>query len=128
MIWILVAFVGGIWAGVQLTKLFHEDMVRKILKDAGVSNTDLRRAQEHIRKQIAEENTPREVDIKVEQHSGHYYAFRKSNDEFLGQGEDYVHLLTALQRRLGTNCTVNLDYTVARDIKGSPAVESTRVE
>jgi hypothetical protein len=120
IVWILLALILGIWIGVELSKLFHKEMIKQILKDAGVSNHDLQQAQRHIQTQMYEEQTPTEVDINVEQHSGCYYAFRKSNDEFLGQGEDYVTLLTALQRRLGTKTSVNLEYDVAKDIPGFP--------
>ncbi len=111
-----------------MSKIFHRELIKQILKDAGVSNHDLQKAQRHIQQQIIEDTTPQEVNINVEQHSGCYYAFRKENDEFLGQGEDYVTLLTALQRRLGTKTSVNLDYSVARDIKGFPEVKGTKVE
>jgi hypothetical protein len=117
---ILLALLAGIWIGIQLSKIFHKEMIKQILKDAGVSNHDLIQAQRHIQTQMYEEQTPTEVDINVEQHSGCYYAFRKSNNEFLGQGEDYVSLLTALQQKLGTKSSVNLDYEVAKTMKGFP--------
>lgn len=125
---VCAGFALGIITGVNLSKIFHREMIKKILEEAGVSNHDLHQAQRHIQAQLAAEQAPTEVDINVEQHSGCYYAFRKSNDEFLGQGEDYVTLLTALQRKLGTNHTVNLDYSVARDIPGFPEVKGTKVE
>lgn len=126
--WILLAVIAGIWIGIQLSKIFHREMIKQILKDIGVSTQDLVRAQMHIQQQIKDESKPQEVDVTVEQHSGCYYAYHKHTDEFLGQGEDYVHLLTALQRKLGQGCTVNIDYAMARDIKGFPQIESTRVE
>ncbi len=125
---ILLALLAGIWIGIQLSKLFHKEMIKKILKDAGISNHDLIQAQRHIQTQMYEEQAPTEVNINVEQHSGHYYAFRKETDEFLAQGPDYVNLLTALQQKLGTKTSVNLEYDVARDIKGFPEVKGSQVE
>jgi hypothetical protein len=117
--WILLAVIAGIWIGVELSKIFHAEMIKKILKDIGVSTEDLARAHQHIQKQLADSEPPTEVNINVEQHSGCYYAFRKETDEFLAQGPDYVNLLTALQQKLGNNTVVNLDYEVAKTMKGS---------
>ena len=118
--WILLAVIVGIWIGIQLSKIFHRQLIQQILKDIGVSNYDLQQAQRHIQQQLSEESTSKEVNIKVEQHSGCYYAFHEQTDEFLGQGEDYVTLLTALQRKLGSKASVNLTYDVAKDIPGFP--------
>ena len=118
--WILLAVIVGIWIGIQLSKIFHRELIKQILKDIGVSNYDLQQAQRHIQQQLSEESTSKEVNIKVEQHSGCYYAFHEQTDEFLGQGEDYVTLLTALQRKLGSKASVNLTYDVAKDIPGFP--------
>jgi hypothetical protein len=117
--WILLAVIAGIWIGVELSKIFHAEMIKKILKDIGVSTEDLARAHQHIQQQLADSKPATEVNINVEQHSGHYYAFRKETDEFLAQGPDYVNLLTALQQKLGNNTVVNLDYEVAKTMKGS---------
>jgi len=116
---ILIALLAGIWIGIQLSKLFHKEMVKQILKDAGVSNHDLIQAKRHMQTQMYEEQPTTEVNINVEQHNGHYYAFRKETDEFLAQGPDYVNLLTALQKKLGNKTSVNLDYEVAKTMKGS---------
>ena len=118
--WILLAVIVGIWIGIQLSKIFHRQLIKQILKDIGVSNYDLQQAQRHIQQQLSEESASKEVNIKVEQHSGCYYAFHEQTDEFLGQGEDYVTLLTALQRKLGSKASVNLTYDVAKDIPGFP--------
>ena len=118
--WILLAVIAGIWIGIQLSKIFHREMIKQILKDIGVSTADLARAQQHIQQQLIDSAPSKEVNIKVEQHSGCYYAFHEQTDEFLGQGEDYVTLLTALQRKLGSKASVNLTYDVAKDIPGFP--------
>ena len=118
--WILLAVIAGIWIGIQLSKIFHREMIKQILKDIGVSTADLARAQQHIQQQLTDSAPSKEVNIKVEQHSGCYYAFHEQTDEFLGQGEDYVTLLTALQRKLGSKASVNLTYDVAKDIPGFP--------
>ena len=120
IVWILFALILGVWIGVELSKLFHKTLIKQILKDAGVSSQELVKAQQHIQTKIYEEQTATDVPIKVEQHSGCFYAFHEQTDEFLGQGEDYVTLLTALQRRLGTGSSVNLTYDVAKDIPGFP--------
>ena len=118
--WILLALILGVLIGVELSKLFHKALIKQILKDAGVSSQDLIQAQQHIQTKMYEEQTATDVPIKVEQHSGCYSAFHEQTNEFLGQGEDYVTLLTALQRKLGTGSTVNLTYDVAKDIPGVP--------
>ena len=117
--WILLALLAGIWIGLQLSKLFHKEMIKNILEESGVTRQELHKVNNHTRELMQQQN-PQEVNINVEQHSGHYYAFRKENDEFLGQGEDYIHLLTALQQKLGSNTVVNLDYEVAKTMKGYP--------
>ena len=47
------------------------------------------------------------VEVKLEQHGGQIYAFRKDNDQFLGQGVDRDTLIARLNQTMKP-CTVNV--------------------
>ena len=64
----------------------------KMLKDAGVTNKELDKFINHWAPELGierEEVTDEDrIEIKVERHGEVLYAFRKDNNQFLGQGTD----------------------------------------
>lgn len=79
---------------------------RKILQDLGVTNEQLLRLKERAELELADlqaefDKTKAEpeypvIEVKLEQHQGQIYAFRKDTDQFMGQGPDRESLLKRL--------------------------------
>lgn len=99
MIEILLALIAGIWIGKTVTNAWNQWTFMEILKDLKISEQDLRR----LREQQFPEDSPAAADpvveIKIEQHQGQLYAFRKDTDEFLGQGTDRDSLIARIAER-----------------------------
>lgn len=106
-------FILGCVVGYRLSTRIHVQGFRHILNRLNVSNQDLIRA---IRKdaspelmaelELIEQQVPEEpraetvVEVKLEQHQGQIYAFRKDNDSFLGQGADRDSLIDRLNQTM----------------------------
>jgi hypothetical protein len=120
LLYIILGFVVGFYLGkimmrVQLTLAFI-----MMLKDLKISEQDLRNLQNKLKGELdpeaAAENSSEELDvieIKLEQHSGVIYAFRKDNDQFLGQGANQEDLV----RRLGEKMR-NVRLLISREDGG----------
>jgi uncharacterized membrane protein len=90
-------FIAGVVVGAAIgwraSLVLYREVIQDLLVKAGVDNKDLLKI-----KQAAEaDNSSADVAIKVESHSGHLYAYRKDNDEFLAQGADKDSLLAAIK-------------------------------
>lgn len=118
--WITIAviFALGFYAGHKLASAFHIRLFKMILEDLKISNEDLIRV---ARNNAAEFITPEQeqklkdieqaglekIEIKVEKHGEMLYAFRKDNDQFIGQGTSREDLIEAMAQRLrNVHCTV----------------------
>lgn len=110
LLYIILGFVVGFYAGkilmrVQLTLAFI-----MMLKDLKISEQDLRDLQNKLKGELDPEAAVEKssedlevIEIKLEQHGEQIYAFRKDNDQFLGQGstqEDLVHRLGEKMRNV----------------------------
>lgn len=105
-----VSFAVGWFLGSKFTSLWLHTTFREILKDLGVTEAQLRTMAEkngvpisHL-PQSAEPQLP-VVEVKLEQINGVIFAFRKDNDQFLGQGPDREQLIQRLTENL-TNVRV----------------------
>lgn len=91
-----VGWVVGSWFTAIKQALAFKD----ILKDLGVTTEQLTKLKDRMDLEEEEESqTPaREtvVEVKLEQHSGIIYAYRKDNDQFLAQGNDRDKLIEHL--------------------------------
>lgn len=108
---LLIVFGLGWYLGYKLSAVFHLRLFKMILEDMGIDNKKL---VEFARKTGAEFITPEvdeqfkaieedgleQIEIKVEKHSNTLYAFRKDNDQFLGQGSTKEDLIESMGQRL----------------------------
>jgi len=117
---VIAAVVMGFVWGWRTSTRVHLEGFRHILRSLNITNEDLIRS---IRKTASPEllerldliqsQTPSEsqrdsiVEVKLEQHGGQIYAFRKDNDQFLGQGADRDSLIDRLNQTMKP-CTVNV--------------------
>ena len=85
---------------------------REILKDLGVTDQQLKdlASSKGLDMPLVDADSSQEqqrpvVEIKIEQHQGILFAFRKDNDQFLAQGTDREALIQRLTENL-TPCRV----------------------
>ena len=91
--WITLAvFFGlGLWVGCRVTAAVDRAVFKSLLEELGIGNKQLialaKKHNMNLPGVIPEEAADglEEIEIKLEQHSGVIYAFRKDNDQFLGQ-------------------------------------------
>jgi uncharacterized membrane-anchored protein YhcB (DUF1043 family) len=115
MIEIIIALLVGIWIGRTVTNVINQWTFSKILEDLKVTDRQLM----ELRDQIDGEDTAEIVEIKLEQHQGQLYAFRKDNDQFLGQGPDREQLIQRLKSTFAGKTTV-----VVREEDGADLIKS----
>ena len=107
---IIVAFV-GILIGWTASKRVHLDGFRQLLRALKVTEEDLLRAMIKIQSREwqldADEGYKDDtiVDVKLEQVGTEIFAYRKSDNQFLGQGQDSQTLIERLNQNL-TPCKV----------------------
>ena len=103
---IFVGFIIGYIAGKAVANWTNTMAFRELLKDLGVSDAQLQKVKARIDRNLQDATgAPEEVDltpmeIKIEQHQGQLYAFRKDNDQFLGQGKNREELIEHLKQNL----------------------------
>ncbi len=106
-----IMFVLGWYIGGKLTAAVHVRLFKMILEDLNISNKDLvnmarKHGAEFITPEIeaklkeAEEDGLERIEIKVEKHSEMLYAFRKDNDQFIGQGTSREDLIAAMGQKM----------------------------
>lgn len=105
-----VSFAVGWFLGSKFTSLWLHTTFREILKDLGVTEAQLRTMAEKNGVTVSHLPGPAEpqlpvVEVKLEQINGVIFAFRKDNDQFLGQGPDREQLIQRLTENL-TNVRV----------------------
>ena len=105
--WITLAvFFGlGFWAGDKWATAIHLHSFKLILSELNVKNSDLIRIGLKAGMDLGETDADGEpqldqIDIKVEKHGEMLYAFRKDNDQFLGQGTSREKLIEAMADRM----------------------------
>lgn len=120
MIEILLALIAGIWIGKTVTNAMNQIAFGQILKDLGVTEQDLKRVKQQLDQQLDPDKTTDEIiEIKLEQHQGQIYAFRKDTDQFLGQGPDREQLIERLQSQFSTRVTL-----IVREADGANLIKS----
>ncbi len=94
--------------GHKFSTIFHVMSFKRILDDLGVTREQmLQLARKNGMELLDPEDTAvnsepglEVIHIKLEAHQGQIYAFRKDNDQFLGQGQDTDSLISALKSRM----------------------------
>lgn len=105
---LIIAALLGILIGWQAAKRVHLEGFRELLRALKVTEQDLRRAMIRIQShewKLEEPEGTKVVDVKLEQQGTAIYAYRKSDNQFLGQGTDAASLIERLNQNL-TPCKV----------------------
>ena len=104
---VVVAFAFGWYLGSKITTHLLALSFRQILNDLGIKNEQLLKLAKDIDPDFPAVNqntadgtelTP--LEITLEQHQGVLYAYRKDNQQFLGQGTDQQGLIDSISRRM----------------------------
>lgn len=96
---LISVFVLGCYIGWKVQEKLMFMTMMDMFAQAGVTNKDLDKFVSHWKKEFDAEDEVDErdtVEIKVEQHGAELYAFRKDNQEFIGQGNSKESLITRL--------------------------------
>jgi hypothetical protein len=122
LILVVIAFAFGWYAGSWVTTHLLALSFRQILNDLGVKNSQLRQLAENVGVELpdvnqntatGEELTP--LEITLEQHQGVIYAYRKDNQQFLGQGTDQAGLIDSISKRM-TDVRLIIDQQDGADL------------
>jgi hypothetical protein len=111
MIELIIAALVGILIGWQASSRVHLDGFRQLLRALKITEQDLLRAMVKIQSkewQLEDTEGTKDhtvVDVKLEQVGTEIFAYRKSDNQFLGQGQDSQTLIERLNQNL-TPCKV----------------------
>ena len=99
----LVGFVAGWALGSKITEMIHVISFKKIMEDLDISDQQLKKLAQRngldLPENDSETNELEVCEIRIEQHQGQLYAYRKSDDHFLGQGTDKDTLIERLKQQ-----------------------------
>ena len=122
LILVVIAFVFGWYAGSWVTTHLLALSFRQVLQDLGIKNEQLRKLATDVGIELPAVNantadrdqlTP--VEVTIEQHQGVLYAYRKDNQQFLGQGTDRQGLVDSISKRM-TDVRLIIDQTDGADL------------
>jgi len=106
MIELIIAAAVGILIGWQASSRVHLDGFRQLLRALKITEQDLLRAMVKIQSrewQLNDDEGTKDstvVDVKLEQVGTEIFAYRKSDNQFLGQGQDSQTLIERLNQNL----------------------------
>jgi hypothetical protein len=111
-LYIILALFAGIWIGWKAQEALFSITFGKMLEEAGVTNKDLDKFLDHHKDQLGfeEESELTKVEIRLEQMGNQIYAYRKSDDTFLAQGQDRAELIDRISKRIN-----NVKLVIAED-------------
>ena len=99
---IIVIFAAGFYVGYKVQEKLMFYTMAEMFKKAGITNAELDKFIGHWKDDLDVDVPSKDdegyeiVDIKVEKHGEVLYAFRKDNDQFLGQGDTKESLIKRL--------------------------------
>lgn len=95
---IIIALAFGFYAGYKVSSAIHEEAFKDLLTRLDIKEDVLRRAAIELGADLKAEDEAEliEIPLRVEQHSGVLYAYRKDTEEFVGQAADKDALIKRL--------------------------------
>ena len=120
LIALIVIFAFGWYIGSKVQFWLDQITFKHILEDLGVTNKQLTGliAQDDIpdvNASTADGNGLTPLEITLEQHQGVIYAYRKDNQQFLGQGTDQQGLIDSISKRM-TDVRLIIDQADGADL------------
>lgn len=99
---LIVAFVLGIWIGYRINERIHQAVLPDLLRRLGVTPKQLETVMSDLKKETGSEEPAQTesavIEIKVERHGDTIYVFRKTDDQFLGQGKTFEEIVKRLEK------------------------------
>ena len=119
MLELIITFTIGWILGWKINDVLRTAAIKALLKELGVTDQDLRAAaaRNGIEISAAPDTAADEtvVEVKLEQHGGQIYAYRKSDDTFLAQGTDRDSLIDRLNQTMKP-CRILIDKEDGADL------------
>ena len=119
MLELVIVFALGWILGWKINDALRTAAIRALLKELGVTDQDLRAAAARNGIEIsAAPDTAADdavVEVKLEQHGGQIFAYRKSDDTFLAQGTDRDSLIERLNQTMRP-CRILIDKEDGADL------------
>jgi hypothetical protein len=119
---VVIAFALGWYAGSKITEHLLALSFRQILNDLGIKNEQLRKLATDVGVELPDVNadtatgdTLVPLEVTIEQHQGVLYAYRKDNQQFLGQGTDREGLIDSISKRM-TDVRLIIDTADGADL------------
>ena len=119
MLELIITFTIGWILGWKINDVLRTAAIKALLKELGVTDQDLRAAaaRNGIEISAAPDTAADEtvVEVKLEQHEGQIFAYRKSDDTFLAQGTDRDSLIDRLNQTMKP-CRILIDKEDGADL------------
>ena len=108
--------LGSFWTMIRQAQAF-----KNILNDLGVTTEQLLKLRDKIEAEEEPQADPRGnvIEVKLEQHQGMIYAYRKDNNQFLAQGTDRDTLIQHLTQTFAQGARL-----IIREEDGADLVKS----
>ena len=120
---VLGCILGGI-VGYRVSDYLHQSVIADLLRRAGITPDRLLTIMKDLQKEIdVEEGKAAEfpkLEIKVEQHGDHMYAYRKDSGLFLAQGKTRDELIAMITEKVSNVTLVIAEADGAALIKETP--------
>jgi hypothetical protein len=104
MLEIIIMFGLGWFLGWRMNDALRTAAVKELLKELGIKDSDLRRLAAkngiELPETAAAEPELKIIEVRLEQHQGQIFAYRKDDDTFLGQGHDAEAVVKRLTENL----------------------------
>jgi len=104
MLEIIIMFGLGWILGWRMNDALRTAAVKELLKELGIKDSDLRRLAAkngiELPETAAAESELKTIEVRLEQHQGQIFAYRKDDDTFLGQGHDAEAVVKRLTENL----------------------------
>lgn len=104
---LVIVFVAAFWLGWKVQEKIMFYTMAEMFRKAGITNKELDKFINHWKDDLdkpeeveVDENGYEIVPIKIEKHGEVLYAFRKDDDQFLGQGDSKESLIRRLGEKL----------------------------
>ena len=121
-----VGFIIGWIMGAKITRAIMQRVFAEVLGDLNINADNLKALAEKygmkVTKVEVDENGEEQevVEVKIEEHHGQLYAFRKDTDKFLGQGANREELIERLKHEFSG--TVKM---IVREADGAELIKQT---
>ena len=114
ILFLIVIFAAGFFVGFKVQEKIMFYTMAEMFKKAGITNKELDKFIGHWAEDMQDEAVEKDeegyeiVNIKVEKHGEVLYAFRKDNDQFLGQGDTKESLIKRLgEKAVGVRMVID---------------------